>query len=133
MMKNAKMANKDKMDNSAGLIYMVCASPTGFIHKSVGFILQKAHIKTATTISLEISKWRTCCQAEGCLFSRITRYTPLEHIKNLLKNNKTNELKSNDRFGLKPHLNSEKSGKNKQGQKGQCLFGFYCIFLQTTT
>jgi len=32
---------------------------------------------------------------------------------------------------LKPHLNSEKSSKNKQGQKGQCLFGFYCIFLQT--
>ncbi len=32
--------------------------------------------------------------AVGCLFSRIARYTPLEHIKNLLKNNKTNALKS---------------------------------------
>ena len=82
------------MDNSAGLIYMVCESPTGIIRKSVGFILQKAHIKTAATISFEISKWRTYCQSEGCLFSRIARYTPLEHIKNLLKNNKTNVLKS---------------------------------------
>ena len=30
----------------------------------------------------------------SCLFCRIARYTPLEHIKNLLKNNKTNALKS---------------------------------------
>ena len=30
----------------------------------------------------------------SCFFSRIARYTPLEHIKNLLKNNKTNALKS---------------------------------------
>ena len=30
----------------------------------------------------------------SCLFIRIARYTPSEHIKNLLKNNKTNALKS---------------------------------------
>ena len=37
----------------------------------------------------------------------------------------------NDRLGLKSHLDSEKSSKYKQGQKGQCLFGSYCILLQT--
>ena len=36
---NAKMANKDKMDKLAGHICVVCESPTGFIRKSVGFIL----------------------------------------------------------------------------------------------
>ena len=39
----------------------------------------------------------------------------------------------NDRLGLKSHLDSENSSKYKQGQKGQCLFGFYCILLQALT